>query len=268
MAGDALIRASSRSASDWPPSRRFPARAVSWVAGRTPDAWERRGPRWAARAAAALASLGLAAWAFQLVGGNVALMSRISAPNLVSDGGTPLYARLRELVPKPWTAAVVGLSRWSTEPARRWFAWRHGASREAFDWCVGKHFLGELYPGLNSRLPARTQGVSLHISQPFIVGHVPGQMPITPQDGHLRLLLPLNRKHGPLAVRLDLDRPLASGQVGARWNGAEVALGHLGNSVSFVAPTHRRGTNQLDLQIGIPSHVLGFALAVEDNGLP
>lgn len=202
-----------------------------------------------------------------LMAGNIALTSKISPPNLQSEGGQPYYKRLLETIPKPWAAPVAGLSYWSTKPARWWFARKYGADPSAYDWAVGKFFLGETYPGLNSRLPARSQHVNLHISQPFLVGHDPTKMPITTHDGRLRMLLPINRKHGPLEVRLDFDRPPPQ-KVAVLWNRRTMSLTTEGHSVRFTAARFRRGVNVLDLQVGSEVSVLSFFLSVPENGLP
>jgi len=210
----------------------------------------------------------LAAWCFMIVAGNIALTSKISPPNLVSAGGTPLYTELRRLVDSPWKSMVVGLSKNVTAPARWLFARKYGAQPLAYDWVVGKHFLGESYPGVNSRIPERAQNIPLKSSQLFIVGLAPGLDHVEPKNNFLRFLLPINRKHGPMVVRVDLDRPLSIADANVKWNGLTMDAAPIGNSLQFVTPTFRRGTNMLDVRVETKVHFLSLALAVPENELP
>ncbi|MDX2023209.1 MAG: hypothetical protein SF187_23450 [Deltaproteobacteria bacterium] len=216
------------------------------------------------------ATMALAAYVVTLGVGNTFMTANTSAPTLLSDGGTPIYKDLQKRIPSPWNQVTAGLSRFVTQPSRLWFARTYGGDRFAYDWVVGKHFLGELYPGLNSNPPDRKQLVSLHPSQKFLVGLEPGAHPVVPIGDRLRILIPINRKHGPLSVRLNLNAPPAKEQMTLRWNSQQVDWASLENSATFVAPGFNRGTNVLDVLLGVGKtfQFVSFELSVPDNGLP
>lgn len=212
----------------------------------------------------------LALYVVVLVIGNILLTAKTSASNLLSEGGKPLYQDVQKRIPGPWNYFVAGLSKVATDPARLAFALTYGASRFAYDWVVGKHFLGDLYPGLNSRPPARDQLVTLHPHQLFLVGAAKGALPVVAEKDRLRLLLPINRKYGPLTVRLDLNAPATPNQMNMQWNGTPVSWVPTGNSVTFVAPQFERGTNALDIHMTSAARFqfLSFFLFVPDDGRP
>jgi hypothetical protein len=242
----------------------WPLRLANWFVER------KSGPVWARflRPAGFVAATVTLAFFCIVALGNADLVSKTSAPTLMSSGGSALYKEIFNRGSPPWNQTVATLSKWTTAPARHWFSFVHDAPPDAYDWCVGKHFMGETFPGLNARPPARSQEVRLHPSQPFLVGHVPGSVPIKPQANELKMLLPINRKHGSLVVRIDTDRPVKSGSLTAIWNGKTVSLALIGHSVQFVVPTFERGVNDLNLITDRELQFISFGLAVQNAGLP
>ncbi|HKE17448.1 MAG TPA: hypothetical protein VKB80_21385 [Kofleriaceae bacterium] len=131
------------------------------------------------------------------------------------------------------------------------FAMRYGTKLSAHDRVVGVHFLGELYPGLNTIKPKTRDRVPVNdASSPFLVGVHQGRDGTTEMtENRVSILVPLNRR-GPLRLELTAASPRSRSRVTLAWNGSPIAEAEIGperRAIVAMAPDIKRGINVLDI---------------------
>jgi hypothetical protein len=224
--------------------------------------------RAAGRAFGAGARVTLLAMAATLAGANVSLAARTAAGTARVDGGTPAFLFLGDAFHPRLGAIVQWFSFWATAPARLLFRFRHGTGSWGYDHLVGVHFLGDRYPGLNSVPPARRQDVVLDRERPWAIGFAWSGGVARMTADRARLLLPLNRRSGPVMLRLALTAPAVRGRDAAvvlRWNGQEVARRPAADGLASVEARLdplRRGVNTLAIDAPPDTIVRSFSLEV------
>lgn len=149
---------------------------------------------------------------------------------------------------------VVGSVSWAaTLPARAAFALTYGTSMDAYDRLVGVHFLEDRYPGLNSTVAPLSARVPLNPHGPRLLGFDPSPGGgVSTRSETARILIALNRRHGPLQLRLTARAPSDETRtsISVGWNGANLGQNDLTNesrSLVFNAPIVRRGMNVLEV---------------------
>ncbi len=237
--------------------RRFDSAYVAFVIGLAvvlQAAWrvavERRdGARPAVARVAVLAcpAFLVSAW---LAAANLSLVATTSARSVRAEGGRAAAVDLERRLGAFGLLPALA-SRLSNLPARVVFALRYETGLDAYDRVVGVHWMGETYPGLNSRPPAqRDERRAGDLAGPFRAGF---EVVLVPPDDHRalrtasgrgRLLIGLNRL-APVTVSLELATPAA---VEVVWNGEVVSSDDVGATVHAVTVSPRRGTNVLELE--------------------
>lgn len=221
-----------------------------------PFAWLRSRPRVRTGLVSALAVLSAI-----LALGNLVLAGKTSAHTARIYGGQPAAEIFRASVPRPVSTVVAFASRAANLPARAVFALRHDTSLGAYDRVVGVHRLHELYPGLNSIPPKRRDELRLaNPRAPYLIGFAaaPGGVALAGTKG--RILIGLNRRHGPVDLALSVSAPgrsdAASGAAPAQipvtlaWNGAAVASRRNSagrDKVTATLESLQRGVNVLEI---------------------
>lgn len=140
------------------------------------------------------------------------------------------------------------LSRAANAPARLLYALRYDVGLSAYDRCVGVHYLGDRYPGLNAS-PDKTRD-TIELGRPDVrhrgvVPLGPGRARIT--GGSARLLVGLNRRGGVLLrIPVELEAPAV---VTVAWNGdpQRFQLPAGASTLKVSGSPLRRGTNVLEL---------------------
>lgn len=155
------------------------------------------------------------------IGANVRFAVVTGVWGLMPPGGAPLREVLRQDV--AWFLAIptAALSEVATFPARVAFSLQTGAPLEAYDRVVGSHFVTEVYPGLGG-YPRPEQRVQLHGDEPFLLGFKTGRWAATMAGDHARILVPLNKRTGP--IKLQLRIPARNVTLAVRWDGRELPV--------------------------------------------
>ena len=205
--------------------------------------WTRH--RWLGRMAIAI-GLSLASI---LAAGNLLLAARQSGPTVRIYGGKPAAAFIERQLPRYLGTLYAAASRAANVPARLVFSWRYDTDLENYDYLVGPHFLGELYPGLNSFRGKRRQTIALTPSARHVAGLVHVDDDVTIADGQAQVLVTLNRR-GAILFELMAQHPTGSGEVILRFNGAEIGRAEVSSTkrVRGRAESSRRGMNVLEIE--------------------
>ena len=185
---------------------------------------------------------------------NILLAATYSAPSARIDGGEPASEVIADRIPWPLGELAGAASRAANAPARWLFSWHHGAGRDAYDRVVGVHYLGELYPGLNSFRGRTREAVPLGTGGPHVleVTRAGCERCVAMTGGSARVLIGLNRRD---EIRFELRAAAPPGRESAHlelWlNGELVGAGDISEAPTVVegktfAP--RRGVNALDIR--------------------
>jgi hypothetical protein len=234
---------------------------VVWPAG-TRRIWLRRAVVAAAYAIAAL-----------LAAGNLEFAGTQSSSTVRIQGGEPASKLLAHDIGGTLGSLTGAASAVANLPVRMLFAWRHGASLEAYDKVVGVHQLGELYPGLNSKAAKNRDRVKLADPRAArMLGLVAGPEPRTTALAGERaiILLGFNRRDR-IQFRLRASAPAAAVvAVELLVDGASIGRGQVGpagGEVSGSAVPHR-GTVELEVRAppGTVLHVLELEATRDPRG--
>jgi len=207
----------------------------------------RRACRWTSVAVVGALSVMLAV-------GNLALAARYSAYSVRIEGGQAAHKVLDKQIPEPFGTVVAAASRAANFPARALFALRYGTSLDAYDYVVGVHQLGELFPGLNSFKGRTAQRIQLAHSPNKLVGLTIDRKKnvAVVGNGDARILVGLNR-YGPVVYEIRAAAPpgVENAELILRLNGTEIARGKLTpklESIEGRAEHVRRGVNVIDIE--------------------
>jgi hypothetical protein len=258
VAGVALQTVANGAAWDWWAGgsfggRRFDSCFAAFAIGLAglviwqPDRDAPAAARWGSRAAAGLG----VALSVALAAGNLVWASNVSAPTARIQGGQAAHKVLERAVPGRlgWlTARASSLANW---PARLAFARRYGVDMDVYDYVVGHHQLGELYPGLNSFRGKTVDRLALvGFRRKLARGLAIDRGAAVMTAGDAAILVGLNR-HGPVTVSVRIEPPAgATGELVLSLNGGELARSPVtGRPVVLrgTAAEIRRGTNLVEI---------------------
>lgn len=202
--------------------------------------------------------------------GNLIVASKTSAPSARIYGGQAAHVVLSKQVGNPLGGLVAAASRASNWPARQVFAWRHGTSAATYDYVVGHHALGELYPGLNSFKGKTRERLRLADVRRKLVGMriEGGRAVLSGRSG--TVLVGLNR-HGPVGVSAHAVAPGGAVMATMRVNGREIAratVGPHGAVLVGVASDVERGVNEIEFEADGPGLALEWIELTADHDLP
>jgi hypothetical protein len=236
--------------------RRFDSCAVAFAFGL---AWLlARSPRALRGALAALVAV--------CVVGNLALAAASNVFTLEGDASAPPRVTLARKLPPGLGDALGGLSWLVTLPARAAFAWRHGAELDAYDRVVGTHWLSDFYPGVLGRPVRDEERVALSGREPVLVGFAPAAAsgPARLTGDHGTILVSINRRHGPLDLKLELS----SADVSLTWDGVPVAATASPGAVTASLEPVERGVHELGLRAPAGTELGALTLRVRPGTPP
>lgn len=210
-------------------------------------------PRAAWRGYARRAGVGaVLALSLVLAIGNLEWAARVSAPTARIEGAQAAHVVLRKRIGGPVGAVVAAASRASNWPARAWFASAYDTDVDAYDFVVGHHTLGELFPGLNSFRGKAHERLPLVAVRRKLGGVTIDAGGVRVRDDRAQILIGFNR-FGPVTLGLELEVPAGqpAGDVVMRFNGREIAraLAAPGKPVVLrgSAAEVERGTNRVEI---------------------
>jgi Dolichyl-phosphate-mannose-protein mannosyltransferase len=175
--------------------------------------------------------------------------------------GEPPAAYLTRRLPPPIGAAAGGLSWLVTAPARLAFAWAHGSPMSSYDRVSGVHLLTEFYPGLLGKPAVNKQTVVLKGNEPTLIGFEATPQGARMREGRGRILISLNRRHGPITVRISLAA--APAEVLLSWDGKKLTTTAASDGVivSALEPIER-GVHDLEVTAAAGTIVKSVELEV------
>ncbi len=207
----------------------------------------RRVGRWTLVATAGALSAILAA-------GNLYLAGKYSAYSVRIDGGQAAHKVLRAQIPGVVGAVVAATSHASNFPARALFAARYGTSLDAYDYVVGVHQLGELFPGLNSFKGRTAQRIKLSQSKNKLVGlDIDSKRRLVRMRGRTASILVGLNRYGPVTYVLRAAAPpdAKDAELVLFFNDVEIARGQLTREPSSIegrVEHVRRGVNVVKVE--------------------
>jgi hypothetical protein len=169
------------------------------------------------------------------------------------QGGRAAAEIYRERLPPPlsWLSAQASYA--ANLPARAWYALEHDVSLDAYDRNVGVHWLGETYPGLNSRPPALKDDrevAKINAASRSGFAKIAKSTAMTMTTGHARVLIGLNVR-GDVRVVVTASNP-AGGELAIAWDGGTAVTSPLTEAATpapaLAIDEPSRGTHELSLR--------------------
>ena len=186
--------------------------------------------------------------------GNLVLASSYSGTTVRIYGGQAAHKVIDAQVGGMLGGFLSAASRLANWPVRVAFAARYDTSREAYDYAVGHHLLGERFPGLNSTAGRTSDRITLVRTPRKLVGMREGAARGTVELRGERgaVLVGLNR-FGPVTFKLRAQATRAgdAGELTMSLNGSEIARADLSSKPAYVvgvADTVTRGVNELTIE--------------------
>ena len=205
--------------------------------------------------------------------GGVALAMVSNVFTLEGHEGEPPPSYLARKLPPGLGAAVGALSWLVTLPARTVFAWEHKSPMGSYDRVVGVHVLSEFYPGLLGRPVKNRDTLVLRGDEASLVGFEVAATGARLRDARGRILVSLNRRHGPVMARIRLAAPAAAAapaSVELTWDGRKLAAEASadGLEIRVALEPIERGVHELGVTAAAGTIVKSVELEVPPGLLP